>query len=184
MTIPSEEARRVLADSELLYDEAEVDAALDRIARAISADLAETLPVVLCVMTGGLIPTGKLLTRLAFPLELDYLHVTRYRGETAGGDLTWLARPQTPLRDRTVLVVDDILDEGITLASILGQCREEGARNVYTAVLVDKRHDRRHPGASADYIGLEVEDRYVFGAGMDYKGLLRNMGGIYAAPDA
>lgn len=184
MTIPAEEARRVLAASELLYNEAEVDAALDRMAQAITADLAETLPLVICVMTGGLIPAGKLLTRLDFPLELDYVHATRYRGATSGGNLAWLAKPQTPLRDRTVLVVDDILDEGITLAGILQQCHNEGARAVYTAVLVDKQHDRRHPGISAEYVGLTVEDRYIFGAGMDYKGLLRNVGGIYAVPDA
>src|SRR5690606_33061696 len=178
-----EEARRVLAQSELLHDEAAVTTALERMAAAITADLADTLPLVLCVMTGGLVPAGRLLPLLKFPLELDYVHATRYQGETTGGELVWLARPRTPLRDRVVLVIDDILDEGFTLAGILEQCRADGAQAVYSAVLVEKQHDRRHGDLKADYVGLTVGDRYVFGAGMDYKGLLRNVSGIYAAPE-
>jgi hypoxanthine phosphoribosyltransferase len=180
MTDPIQQAQQVLQEADELYTAAQVDAAFDDLARRISACMADSNPVFLCVLTGGIIPAGHLLTRLNFPLELDYLHATRYRGETRGRDLQWIARPQTPLKGRVVTVVDDILDEGHTLAAILDYCREEGAAAVYSVVLVDKRHDRRVPGLEADFHGLVVEDRYVFGQGMDYKGYHRNLPGIYA----
>ena len=180
MTDPLDQARQVLQEADELCSAAQVDAAYADLARRITACMAASNPLFLCVLTGGIIPAGQLLTRLNFPLELDYLHATRYRGETRGRELQWIARPQTPLKGRVVAVVDDILDEGHTLASIIEYCRQEGAAAVYSVVLVDKRHDRRVPGLEADFHGLVVEDRYVFGQGMDYKGYHRNLPGIYA----
>jgi hypoxanthine phosphoribosyltransferase len=180
MTDTLEQARQVLQEADELYSAAEVNSAFDSLAARLTEALAERNPLFLCVLTGGIIPMGQLLTRLYFPLELDYLHATRYRGETRGRDLQWVARPQTPLQGRVVVVVDDILDEGHTLAAILDYCRQEGAAAVYSVVLVDKHHDRRVPGLEADFHGLVVEDRYVFGQGMDYKGYHRNLPGIHA----
>jgi hypoxanthine phosphoribosyltransferase len=174
------ELQHVLRDAELLHDAAAVRLALDRMAAEITAELADTHPVVLCVLTGGIIPTGHLLTRLTFPLEIDYLHATRYRGATQGEHVQWVCRPETGLEGRTVLIVDDILDEGHTLADILEFCNNAGAAQVYSAVLVEKQHARRDPAVTADYVGLSVEDRYVFGFGMDYKEHFRNLDGIYA----
>ena len=166
--------------AECLHDTATVHQALDQMAATITETLGETLPVVLCVLNGGIIPTGQLLTRLEFPLETGYLHATRYRGKTRGADMHWLCEPSIELQDRTVLIVDDILDEGLTLADIVDFCDSSGATQVYSAVLVQKQHQRCAAGVSADFVGLQVEDRYVFGFGMDYKGYLRNMNGIYA----
>jgi len=177
------ELQHVLKGAQLLHDPESVREALDRMAAAISAELADTHPVVLCVLTGGIIPAGHLLTRLTFPLEIDYLHATRYRGATQGEHVHWVCRPETGLQGRTVLVVDDILDEGHTLADILDFCRDAGAVQVYSAVLVEKRHGRRAHAVTADFVGLHVEDRYVFGFGMDYKGHFRNLDGIYAVAE-
>lgn len=175
-----DEVRRVAAEADLLHSGEQVEAALDRMGEEITQRLGEKNPVLLCVMTGAVVPTGCLLNRLDFPLELDYLHATRYTGEVRGGRIEWLMRPSTPLKGRTVLVVDDILDEGITLAEILDYCRDEGAEEVYCAVLVDKLHQRKPRLKRADFTGLETGDRYLFGYGMDYKGYLRNARGIYA----
>ncbi len=180
MAIDTDEVRAVFAESDLLRSEQQVSQAFDRMATEITAALGDANPVVLCVMTGGIIPVGQLLVRIVFPLQLDYLHVTRYRGDTRGGELSWRATHETSLEGRTVLVVDDILDEGITLASIAAHCRSKGASKVYTAVLVDKVHNRRAEGISADFVGMRIEDRYVFGVGMDYQGYLRNLPAIYA----
>lgn len=166
--------------SELVHDAVAVERALDRMAEAITGRLAGHNPLVLGVMVGALIPLGMLLPRLRFPLEVDYIHATRYRGDTSGSDLVWLARPQSRLHGRSVLVLDDILDEGHTLAGILDWCWLEGAEAVHSAVLVNKTHDRRFRDLRADFVGLEVDDRYVFGAGMDYKGQFRNLDAIYA----
>ena len=180
MALTQVELQRIRADAIELHDARAVHAALDRMAREITVVLAERLPVVLCVLTGGIIPTGHLMTRLAFPLESDYLHATRYRGETSGREVEWVSEPGISLRGRTVLVVDDILDEGNTLADVIRYCREQGAERVCTAVLIRKRRVDREPVVQADFVGLEVDDRYVFGFGMDYKGYLRNLNGIYA----
>jgi hypoxanthine phosphoribosyltransferase len=173
--------RQIRDEAVMLHGPEAVRAALDRMAGEITVALDGTLPIVLCVLNGGIIPTGHLLTRLAFPLETDYLHATRYRGKTTGGqEIAWLCKPHLPLQGRTVLLVDDILDEGHTLKAISEYCRGAGAARVYTAVLVEKRHDRRVAGMTADFVGLAVEDRYVFGCGMDYKGYLRNLDGIFS----
>lgn len=171
--------RQVLAEADCLYSQAEVERELDRLAEEISARHANSNPVILCVMTGGLIPAGHLLTRLDFPLEVDYIHATRYAGGTRGGELSWQTEPDIELQDREIIIIDDILDEGVTLAAIVDYCRQQGARRIFSVVLVEKRHDRKN-GIRADYVGLEIEDRYVFGYGMDYKGYLRNAAGIYA----
>lgn len=157
----------------------QAEVALDNMARKISAKHQNNKPLIICVMNGGLIVTGCLLSRLDFPLEQDYMHATRYRGETQGGELNWVVEPQYPLENRHVLIVDDILDEGYTLAAIVAHCKEKGAVSVETAVLVEKMHNRKQ-GIQADYVGMEIDDRYLFGYGMDYKGFLRNAPGIFA----
>jgi len=181
MSMTVTEAKRVLADADLLANEAEVVAAIDRMAAEITALLRESRPVLLCVMNGGLIFAGQLLTRLLFPLEVGYLHATRYGHATGGGALTWLARPEIELVGRNVLLLDDILDEGITLAAVADYCRSQGALQVLTAVLIDKQHDRKPVDCGkADFTGLETGDRFLFGYGLDYRGFWRNAPGIYA----
>ncbi|HEB77811.1 MAG TPA: hypoxanthine-guanine phosphoribosyltransferase [Methylothermaceae bacterium] len=173
---------RVRERAECLYPQAEVEAAISRLAAEIQADLSGTNPVVLCVLNGAIVVTGKLLPQLPFVLELDSVHVTRYRGETRGSELHWRHVPTTDLCGRHVLLVDDVLDEGITLAAIRDYCLEHGAREVRIAVLVDKQLPVTKP-CRADYVGLVCGDRYIFGYGMDYRGYLRNLPGIYALPE-
>lgn len=170
----------MLAEAELLHSAADVEKALERMANEITSTLAAKNPVVLCMMTGAIVPTGILIPRLDFPLELDYVHVTRYRGNTSGSHIQWLRNPEISLEDRTVLLIDDILDEGITLTAIIEECKNLHATEIFTAVLVDKQLNRSRNLKQADFTGLTVPDRYVFGYGMDYKGYLRNAPGIYA----
>lgn len=184
MTLP-EHIHEVFSRAKCLYSKMEVEAALDRMATDISHSLSESNPIFLCVVVGGIIPLGNLLPRLDFPLEVDYVHATRYRGDTMGKDLQWKVKPSCNMKGRTVIVVDDILDGGVTLSAIIEYCQEQEAGTVHSAVLVDKCHARLPNGhKKANFSGLEVENHYVFGYGMDYKGYLRNAPGVYmVAPE-
>lgn len=176
-----EHLKEVVDSADCLYNEDQVELAIACLAKKINTRLSGTNPVFLCVMVGGIVPTGSLLPRLTFPLELDYVHVTRYGGKTKGGELRWVAKHRLSVENRTVVVVDDILDSGHTLKAVIELCQAEGSKEVYTVVLID-RQGAREPGGleKADFTGLEIDNRYVFGYGLDYKDYLRNAVGIYA----
>ena len=174
-----QEARALLADAELIHPAAAIQTALDEVAMRIRTRLADSNPLVLCVMTGGVVFCGQLLPRLDFPLDFDYLHATRYGPETQGGKISWRSAPWIPVKERTVLVVDDILDEGVTLAAVKESLTRLGAARVLVAVLADKLNGKPKP-VSADFVGLTVPDRFVFGFGMDIHGAWRNLPAIYA----
>ena len=181
MSLNLEEIKRAREEADCLADAATVEAALERMAAEITARLADANPLVYAVMNGGLILAGRILPRLPFPLEVAYLHATRYGHAIQGTLLDWRVRPTQDLRGRTVLVLDDILDEGHTLKAIIEHLKDEGAAEVLSAVLVHKLHDRKAtPGMRADFSGLDIADRFLFGCGMDYKGYWRNAPGIYA----
>ena len=179
MNVTPQEARELLAQAELIHSAEVVSAAIERVGKEITDRLAERTPLVLCVMTGGVIFTGQLLPKLPFPLDFDYLHATRYAQETTGGALSWRAAPWTDVKGRTVLVVDDVLDEGHTLAAIKQRLLSMGAAECLLAVLVDKERPEGKPVA-ADFVALKAPNRYLFGGGMDVKGAWRNLQGIYA----
>lgn len=172
-------ARDILASADLIHSAETVAAAVSRIATEITEKLSETNPLLLCVMSGGVPFAGHLMTQLDFPLEFDYLHVTRYGQETSGGALSWRSAPWTSVKDRTVIVLDDILDEGMTLAAIVERLKELGSKACYTAVATEKLNGKKKP-IKADFVALTVPDRFVFGFGMDVRGHFRNLPAIYA----
>lgn len=164
-----------------IYPKKEVDAALDRMAGEMSARLGNSNPVFLCVLLGGIVPLGNLLPYLDFQLEINYIHISSYGLKNKIGDLHWKAEPTIDLFGRTIVIVDDILDTGTTLRAAIDYCKSKGAKEVYTAVLLDK-HKPRKPGGieEADFVALTIEDKFVYGYGLDYSEYLRNAPGIYA----
>ena len=172
-----------LGKAERLHDRAAIETAIARMGHELDVLLAGERAVFLTVMNGALMFAGALALSVRSDLEFDYLHATRYRGATRGGELHWLRRPVVGLGGRTVILADDILDEGHTLAAVRDACRAAGARRVLIAALCVKRHGRCVPGLAADVCGLEVPDRYVFGYGMDFQDQGRNLPAIYALPE-
>jgi len=178
----------VLGDADLVHDRATLEAAIGTMADAIRADYAgdERPPLFVTIMHGGMPFAAQLAFALGergLDVEFDYLHATRYRGNTSGSGLAWLHRPATPMEGRRVLLVDDILDEGHTLQAVTRWCEDQDAADVRVAVLATKLHDRCVDGVCADYVGVEVPDRYVFGYGMDFHEQGRNLPAIYALAD-
>jgi hypoxanthine phosphoribosyltransferase len=177
-----DEAWDMLRSAERLVGAQAIDSALARMATDIGQLLATRVPLVLTVMGGAVVFAGRLLPLLRFPLELDYVHLTRYGDRTRGGALEWRVKPGTPVAGRTILVLDDILDEGLTLAALHAALLADGASAVHTAVFADKAIARPKP-IHADFVGVSLPDRYVFGFGMDVRGAWRNLPEIYALPD-
>ena len=170
----------VVAEADCLHDRVALEAAIVRMGREITAALAGERAVFLTVMNGGMFFASPLSFAIGSDLEFDYAHATRYRDGTVGLNLEWRRKPHATLQGRTVLLVDDILDEGYTLAGLRDYCVEQRAKRVLIAVLCLKRHDRRIRGLDADFVGVEIPDRYVFGYGLDYYGQGRNLPAIYA----
>lgn len=180
--LSDQQARDILQQAEMIVSAAEVQSAVERVAAEINERLGDRHPLVLSVMGGAVVFTGQLLPLLDFPLDFDYVHVSRYGNGQQGGKLQWKVSPRENVADRVVLVVDDILDEGETLAAIRQRVLELGASGFYSAVFADKRIAK--PKASrADFVGLELPDRFVFGFGMDMHGAWRNLPAIYAAKE-
>ncbi|MCF8179473.1 MAG: hypoxanthine-guanine phosphoribosyltransferase [Sulfuritalea sp.] len=177
--VSPEEAKKLLEEADLICSPENSALAVRRVAADITARLSHANPLVLAVMGGAVVFTGQLLPQLVFPLDFDYLHVTRYGDVTQGGELAWIVEPRTDVAGRIVLVVDDILDEGVTLAEITRRLKEQGAKDVLSAVFANKELGREKP-VYADFVGVQVPDRYVFGYGMDVKGAWRNLPAVYA----
>lgn len=174
------EIQSVQENAQLLYSVDEVEHALEKMAHEITSVFADRNPIVLCMMIGGMITAGKLITLLNFPLQIEYIHATRYHGKTHGKKLQWIRKPPQSLHDRSVLLIDDILDHGITLIETIQACQNQNAKYIKTAVLIDKQIAHERALKHADFTGLVVPDRYIFGYGLDYKTYLRNAQGIYA----
>ncbi len=176
-------ARALLAHSELVVSEAEVQAAVEKVAtqlnRRFDNEEEQNFPLVLSVMGGAVIFTGQLLPRLTFPLEFDYIHVTRYGREDKGGTVEWKVEPRAELLGRTVVVLDDILDEGETLAHVKNRLLAMGAKEVILAIFADKDIGKTKP-VTPDYVGVILPNRFVVGFGMDAYGYWRNLPAIWA----
>jgi len=178
--LTQEQAEHILKTADLIYSPDMIEQAIQRMADEITGEMADCSPLVLCVMNGGIMFAGHLLPKLAFPLTLDCIQVSRYHNRTSGGVLDWVLFPQREeINGRAVLVIDDILDEGITLAEIRKKVLEYGACSCYSAVLADKDLDKTKI-FQADFVGLSLPNRYVFGFGMDIHGMWRNLPAIYA----
>ncbi|MGB8517646.1 MAG: hypoxanthine-guanine phosphoribosyltransferase [Gallionella sp.] len=179
MSITAEHAREILQDAELLYSAEQVQVALQHVAAHINAAMHDQHPLVLAVMGGAVIFSGQLLPLLDFPLDFDYVHVSRYGDARHGGAMKWKVEPGEHVRGRVVLLLDDILDEGHTLKALHQRVMALGAARCLSAVFADKQHGKAKP-IHADFVGLEIPNRFVFGYGMDIQGAWRNLSAIYA----
>ena len=171
-------------DSDPVFDAEEIDSAVVRIAHQLNSDCAGGVWLLLAVMNGAVVFAADLMRRLTFAHELDSVRVSRYHGETTGGELIWHASPTASLDGANILLIDDIFDEGHTLHALHKHLVTNGAATVRSVVLLDKQHERKVEGFEPDYVGLRCPDRYVFGYGMDYEGRWRHLPEVYALLEA
>lgn len=177
-----QQALQIHQQAQLLFNENEVDQAIASLAQRLTPELENNFPLVLCVMNGGLYMTGQLMRNWDFPMTVDYVHATRYRLTTLGRDVLWKAYPQNSLKDRHVIIVDDIFDQGYTLEEVKKYCLAQGAKKCTSVFLIRKSHERKKANIEADHVALECDDIYVYGSGMDFHSHFRNLSGVYAVP--
>lgn len=177
--------QNILATATCLHDHAAIQEAIDKMAEKIQThDLSKQMPIFMGVAVGGLFLLSSLTLRLDFPLEFDFIQVSSYKANMYASKLEWKTLPQLDVTGRTIVIVDDILDTGLTLKSLVDFFEQRKAKQVLTAVLINKKVKRAEGGLDfADFVGLEVEDKFVFGYGLDYKGFWRNAAGIYEPAD-
>lgn len=164
-----------IPESSLVFDRATIDATVDKLAAAVSQRCSQGEWTAMCVMNGALVFTAELIQRLSIPVRVDSLRVSRYHETTQGSHLRWHSRPESDIAGMRVLLIDDIFDEGETLAALDTFFREAGAAEVVSVVLLDKIHDHKVAGFKPDIVGLDCPDVYVFGYGMDIEGRYRNL---------
>jgi hypoxanthine phosphoribosyltransferase len=174
-----EKALEIHSSADLLFDPAAVEQGIADLAAKVAIDCEKDFPLVLCVMNGGLYLTGQLIRHWNFPMTIDYVHATRYRLATLGKDVLWKAYPQNEIKDRHVIIIDDIFDQGYTLEEVKSYCIKHGASKCSSVFLIRKSHDRKKADIQPDYVGLECGDCYVYGAGMDLNGHFRNLSSIH-----
>lgn len=176
-----QEVEQLKEKSEMIYSKSAVEKSIAQVAAHMNSALANKAPVFLCVMNGALIFMGQLMTQLNFPLQINYVHASRYQGEIeAKPQIDWIAKPAVELQGRTVVIVEDILDSGLTMQLIYEYCQQQQAKEILTATLVDKQRSREVHGLDhCDFTGLETSNKFLFGYGLDYKGFLRNEPGIF-----
>ncbi|MFV2031402.1 MAG: hypoxanthine-guanine phosphoribosyltransferase, partial [Gammaproteobacteria bacterium] len=172
-------AQEIHSSADLLFDRTAVEQGIEDLALKVAQDCEKDFPLVLCVMNGGLYLTGQLMRHWEFPLTLDYVHATRYKLATLGKDVLWKAYPQNEIKDRNVIIIDDIFDQGYTLEEVRSYCMKHGAKKCTSVFLIRKTHERKIANIQPDFVGLECDDRYVYGAGMDLNSPFRNLASIY-----
>jgi hypoxanthine phosphoribosyltransferase len=180
-------ARALLANATEIVTPAEVQAAVARVADQLNTRFGnsndKTFPLVLGVMGGAVVFTGNLLPQLDFPLEFDYIHVSRYGDDDRGGEIVWKVIPRKNVAGRTIVVLDDILDEGETLAHVKQRLLDMGAAEVLVVVFADKDLGRAKP-IKADLVGLTLPNQFVVGFGMDVYNYWRNLPGLWSINEA
>lgn len=174
------DALAVMHSATEIISAVEIDNALDRLSAEIAEQVADSNPTILAVMQGGVFAATELCRRFTFPYRFDFVHGSRYGDKLEGGDLNWRVPPSANLAGGTVVIVDDILDRGLTLADLQTQLAEIGVKRVYSVVLVSKRLHEPVDRPVVDFVGLEADDIFLFGCGMDYKGYWRGLSSLFA----
>lgn len=174
-----ERAQEIHRGADQLFDQQAVERSIEDLASKVAQECENDFPLVLCVMNGGLYLTGQLLRHWEFPLTLDYVHTTRYRLASLGKDVLWKVYPQNEIKDRNIIIIDDIFDQGYTLEEVQSYCVKHGAKKCTSVFLIRKIHDRKKADIQPDFVGLECGDCYVYGVGMDLNNHFRNLSCIY-----
>ena len=170
----------ILSNSHILYKHDQIIFAIDQLAIKLNGKFSGKKVLLLPILTGAIPFVGILIPKLTFTVVLDYLHVSRYQNNIGQDKVSLKHEPSKNLiLNMDVLVVDDILDEGLTMEFIYKRLALHQPKSITNVALFNKKLDKKKC-MEADFYGLEVENEYVYGFGLDYNGLGRNIPDLYA----
>jgi hypoxanthine phosphoribosyltransferase len=165
VSLVPDDVYQVLGASTLLFEKEAISQGVKNLAQRNAENLSDKNPLFICLMNGGLMFSAELLKHFDFPLQLDYIHLSRYQDDFSGGELEWKAGPNIELESRNVVLLDDILDEGKSLQAAHEYCLQKGASSVSSFVLLKKNLESKKQVFDANDFVFECPDKYVFGYG-------------------
>ncbi|MCI8433602.1 MAG: hypoxanthine phosphoribosyltransferase [Lachnospiraceae bacterium] len=159
----------------VLLSEEEVDKRIQEIGEEISRDYAGRKVHLVCVLKGGSFFMCELAKRITIPVSLDFMSVSSYGGDTKSSGVVKIVKDlDESLKDKDVIVVEDIVDSGRTLSYLLEMLRDRGPASLRLCTLLDKP-DRRVVDVDVHYTGFQIPDEFVVGYGLDYDQMYRNL---------
>ena len=168
---------------EILISRDEIAKAVDRLASEIKRDYQGKQPLLIGVLKGSFVFMADLIRQLDLPLELDFIRLSSYgAARESSGKVRVVQGVKTPIKGRDVLVIEDIVDTGITTSFLFDYLKRKKPASLKLCALTDKPSRRRVP-VSIDYLGLSLPDKFVVGYGLDFDQRFRNLPDIYALED-
>ena len=159
----------------VLLSEEEVDSRIKQIAAKVSKDYAGKEIHLICVLKGGVFFTCELAKRITVPVSLDFMSVSSYGDDTKSSGVVKIVKDlDQPLEGKDVLIVEDIIDSGNTLSKLIPMLKDRNPASIKVTTLLDKP-DRREVDMNVDYVGFEIEDKFVVGYGLDYDQSYRDL---------
>lgn len=181
MQVTYQKAQEFLRKSEVLYKAQDLYKRIEEMAKVIENEISDEIPLFLTIVNGGMFFAIELMKHIKKPLIADYIHASRYGDATFGSShISWYHQPKAEdVKDKVVYILDDLLDEGHTLAEVKRLLIHLGAKECKLVVLIDKDINKAKP-VSPTYYGYRSPNKYLFGFGMDMYGLFRQLPDIYA----
>jgi hypoxanthine phosphoribosyltransferase len=162
----------------LSIKEEEIQAAVRRVGEAINRDLAETNPLFICVLNGAFMFAGDLMKVVNFPCEITFVKLSSYEGIYTSGNVKEIFGLNESIVGRNVVVVEDIVDTGITMEKIIESLNAKGAKSIKVATFLQKPEALQRD-ITVDYVAMKIPNQFIVGYGLDYDGYGRNLKEIY-----
>jgi hypoxanthine phosphoribosyltransferase len=166
----------------ILFAQNEIDEAISRLASSIKRDFGQEEIVFVCVLKGSFVFTADLIREVANPSVVDFIRISSYRNGMVHGNVAITKDLETDIEGKNVIIVEDIIDSGITLTSLRNMLLTRKPKTLRICALIDKKA-RREVQIEGDYVGFSIQDGFVVGYGIDYAEKYRNLRDIFVIED-
>lgn len=167
----------------LIFDEylseQEIDTIVSEVAERINTDYADREPLFICVLNGAFMYASDLFKYITLPAEITFVRLKSYEGTATTGKVNTLIPLQTSIKGRDIIIIEDIVDTGLTMHGFIQRLKEEGANSVELTSFLFKPDSLQYPDATPKYIGKSIPTKFVLGYGLDFDEKGRNLPSLY-----